>query len=64
MWVIPGRLSRAARPGFSGTNPTDVDPSEVETWLGEASAEGIRSILCLLDERQLGYYPRLSGGLL
>jgi hypothetical protein len=63
-WVIPGRLSRTARPGFSGANPTDVDPGEVEAWLGEARADGIHSILCLLDERQLSYYPRLPGGLL
>jgi protein tyrosine phosphatase (PTP) superfamily phosphohydrolase (DUF442 family) len=63
-WVIPGRLARSSRPGFGGPNPTDVDPTEVETWLDRAGAQGIRSVLCLLDERQLGYYPRLPGGLL
>lgn len=63
-WVIPGRLARSSRPGFGAATPTDVDPVEVEAWLVEARAMGIRSILCLLDERQLGYYPRLPGGLL
>lgn len=42
----------------------DVDPAEVEAWLDEARARGIRSILCLLDEKQLAYYGRLPGGLL
>lgn len=63
-WVIPGRLARDARPGFSGANPTDVDPAEVEAWLDEARALGLRSIICLLDDHQLGYYRRLPGGLL
>jgi protein tyrosine phosphatase (PTP) superfamily phosphohydrolase (DUF442 family) len=62
-WVILNRLARAARPGYGAANPTDVDPSEVEAWLDEARAMGIRSILCLLDASQLGYYPRLPGGL-
>lgn len=63
-WVIPGRLARSSRPGFDGPNPTEVDPREVEAWLDEARRLGIRSILCLLDDRQLAYYSRLSGGLL
>jgi len=63
-WVILGRLARSSRPGFGGTNPTEVDPVEVEAWLDEARALGIHSILCLLDESQLGYYHRLAGGLL
>lgn len=63
-WVIPGRLARSSRPGFGGTNPAEVEPAEVEAWLDEARAHGIRSILCLLDEWQLGYYRRVPGGLL
>jgi hypothetical protein len=63
-WVIPGRLARSARPGFGGRNPMEVDPAEVEAWLDEARTHGIRSILCLLDERQLDFYRRLPGGLL
>jgi hypothetical protein len=63
-WVIPGRLARSSRPGFGGRDPSQVEPAEVDAWLDEARALGIRSILCLLDERQLGYYHRLAGGLL
>jgi protein tyrosine/serine phosphatase len=63
-WVIPGRLARSSRPGFGGATPSDVDPADVQAWLDEARASGIRSILCLLDERQLDFYPRLPGGLL
>ena len=63
-WVIPGRLARSARPGFDGPSATDVDPAEVEAWLDQARQNGVRSILCLLDERQLGFYSRLPGGLL
>src|SRR3990172_1955048 len=54
-WVIPGRLVRSSRPGFGGTNPAEVDPAEVEAWLDEARVQGIRSLLCLLDEPQLPY---------
>ena len=63
-WVIQGKLARSPRPGFAGSNPTDVEPAEVHAWLNEARTKGIRSVLCLLDEEQLGYYRRLPGGLL
>src|SRR3972149_8093520 len=63
-WVIPRRPAAASRPGFGGTNPAEVDPADVEAWLDEARVQGIRSILCLLDEGQLGYYRRVPGGLL
>jgi len=63
-WVIPARLARSARPGFGSFSATEVSPAEVEAWLREARSLGIRSVLCLLDERQLDYYRRLPGGLL
>jgi hypothetical protein len=63
-WVLPGRLARSSRPGFGGPSSTDVAPAEVEAWLERARLDGIRSVLCLLDEGQLGYYRRLPGGLL
>src|SRR3972149_2059995 len=63
-WVIPGRLARSSRPGFGGASPAAGGPAEGEAWLDEARGQGIRSILCLLDERQLGYYRLVPGGLL
>lgn len=53
-WAIPGRLARAPRP----------DPGDLDAWLSEANARGIRSILCLLDHHQLSRYADLPGGLL
>jgi protein tyrosine/serine phosphatase len=41
-----------------------VAASEVEGWLADAKALGLRSILCLLDEEQLAYYRDLPEGLL
>jgi len=63
-WVIPGRLARSPRPGYPEQGGRRVDPAEVEAWLGEAKALGIRSILCLLDPEQLNEYRHLPGGLL
>lgn len=53
-WVHQGRLARSARPSLN----------DVEGWMAEARAMGIRSILCLLDEAQVGRYAHLPGGLL
>jgi len=63
-WVIPGRLARSPRPGYPGQGGRLVDPAEVEAWLAEAKAIGIRSILCLLHQDQLAPYRELPGGLL
>lgn len=41
-----------------------VAADEVDAWIAEAKAIGIRSIVCLLDDDQLAYYPSLAGGLL
>lgn len=53
-WAISGRLARSAHP----------EPDDLEPWLAEAGALGIRSIVCLLDDEQLGRYARLPKGLL
>jgi protein-tyrosine phosphatase len=63
-WVIPERLVRSSRPGYGGLHPQDVRPEEVAAWLDDVRAEGVQSVLCLLDEAQLGYYRRVPGGLL
>ena len=63
-WVIPGRLARSARPGYRGEGGGLVAASEVEGWLADAKALGIRSMLCLLDKNQLNFYRDLPDGLL
>ncbi len=59
---IFGFLLQTSRPGWPGK---DVGPDVVAEWLKEVDAKGIRSIICLLDDTQLGYYRQLdSKGLL
>jgi Polymorphic toxin system, DSP-PTPase phosphatase len=60
-WVIGDKLARSNRPGWPGKLVTE---SEVEMWCNEVSNAGIKSILCLLDEKQLKFYSELPGGLL
>jgi protein-tyrosine phosphatase len=37
---------------------------DVDAWIEEVRAMGVRSVLCLLDDRQLARYSTLPGGLL
>jgi predicted protein tyrosine phosphatase len=57
-WPIKGQLARSGRPGVGGT-PVQVRKSVVDAWIKEAKAQGIRSIIVLLDERQLRFYEKL-----
>ena len=60
--VIEGKLIRSERPGYPDH---DVGAAAVDTWIAQARAAGVRTILCLLGEKQLAYYSRLgNGGLL
>ena len=54
-WVV--RLARSARPGYPCERPTRDD---VENWVKQVEEQGIRSIICLLDEEQLAYYELLE----
>jgi protein-tyrosine phosphatase len=60
-WVIENKLARASRPGYSEKN---VAPAVVAGWIEDVQAMGVKSIICLLTNDQLGYYPRLPEGLL
>ncbi len=63
-WVIEGQLARGSRPGFT-PQQIPVSTAKVRRWIDEAKADfQIRSIICLLSEKQLGLYDGLSGGLL
>ena len=64
-WVIEGHLVKGKRPGFSGRATRPVSRATVDTWLQTAKDRfGVRSIICLLDERRLRLYSRISGGLI
>ena len=63
-WVIPRELARSSRPGYSGESSTSVSQSEVDSWLGEISSFGIRSIVCLLADDQLSFYQQLPRDLI
>jgi protein-tyrosine phosphatase len=63
-WVVEGRLARGPRPGRHLGREVPVPRGEVDGWVAEARAMGIRSIICLLDDDQLGLYRDLGVGLL
>jgi protein-tyrosine phosphatase len=58
-WSIKGQLARGRRPGVEGKRSSQVAKAVVDAWIKEAKAEGIRSIICLLDGRQLRFYQKL-----
>jgi len=60
-WVIEDKLARWHRPGYSSTK---VSQDEVDKWIERVKSEGIKSIICLLNEEQLDYYNTLPNGLI
>jgi protein tyrosine phosphatase len=58
-WVIQQQLVRGRRPGIEGERGSQVAKSVVDNWIKEAKALGIRSVIVLLDERQLRFYEKL-----
>lgn len=61
---IPLKLYASARPGYDHGRNQPVSANVVEDWISEAQATGVKSILCLLDERHLCLYDSMPGGLL
>jgi hypothetical protein len=60
---IKRRRARGRRPGVEGKRGSQVLKSVVDAWIKEAAEEqGVRSIICLLDERQLRFYEGLPSG--
>lgn len=59
--LIPNHLARAPRPGYPANH---VEAAVVRRTADEWLRTGIRSVICLLDERQLTAYTALPGGLL
>jgi len=64
-WVdgFENSLARSSRPGYSSPNPYLVPVDEVDKWVKQAKAMGIKGIICLLRDDQLGYYTQLPKGL-
>lgn len=58
--VIPAKLFRSPRPGYSGGERTPVSMGQLQHWIEAAQALGIASVICLLDEEHLRLYPDSS----
>ena len=54
-------LARSCRPGYPSEN---VKRERVDDWMSRVKEMGVRSIICLLSDRQLEFYARVPGGLL
>ena len=55
--VIPEKLYRASRPGYSGGGKIPVGMGEVQRWIESAQSHCIASIICLLADEHLSLYP-------
>ncbi len=62
-WSIRGQLARGRRPRVEGKRGSQVLKAVVDAWIKEAKDSGVRSIICLLDERQLRFYEKLPAEL-
>ena len=62
-WVIEKVLARGRRTGYTGERGKPVPQSEVDAWLAEVKAFGIRSIISLLGPDQLQLYDQLPTNL-
>lgn len=58
-WAIKKQLARGRRPGLEGKRGKQISRSVVDAWISEAKAQGILSVIVLLDERQLRFYESL-----
>ena len=62
-WAIEGALARGPRPRVRNKPLSQVSRSIVDKWIKTAKVNGIRSVICLLDESQLRLYEKLPKGL-
>jgi len=58
-WEIKNILARDKRPGYP--KDMNISDSEIKRWIENAKNEGIKSIICLLDDKQLKYYDIADG---
>ena len=62
-WVIEGALAGGPRPKVRNKPLSQVSRSIVDEWIKKAKRNGIRSVICLLDESQLRLYGNPPRGL-
>ena len=55
--ILPARLYRSSRPGYSGGGKAPISMGEVQRWIEAAQSLGIVSIVCLLADEHLCLYP-------
>jgi protein-tyrosine phosphatase len=58
-WVIEKELARGQRPGYGGERGIPVSQAQVDAWIEDVKAFGVRSIICLLANDQLELYKSL-----
>jgi protein tyrosine phosphatase len=64
-WVIESVLARCHRPGFDHPGPGEpVGVEDLNRWLDQVAALGIRSILSILARPQLNRFVSIPGGLI
>lgn len=63
-WVIPAKLARGCRPGYTSERGVQVEQNEVNLWIQQVKSQGVKSIICLLGPDQLSLYNRLPCGLI
>jgi len=61
---IPGHLFSSSRPGYDYGRNSPVAAEVVGDWIGAAKSQGVKSIVCLLNEQHLKLYGAVPGGLL
>jgi protein-tyrosine phosphatase len=63
--VGPFLLGRGcSRPGYGGERGKTVAAIDVDAWIRDAKAFGVKSIICLLADDQLPLYSSLQHGLI
>jgi len=63
-WVILNNLARGQRPGYLSERGALVLRKDVDAWISDVKAMGMKSIICLLAEDQLHFYNDLPNGLI
>jgi protein tyrosine phosphatase (PTP) superfamily phosphohydrolase (DUF442 family) len=58
-WAKEGALAGGPRPRVRNKPLSQLSRSIVDEWIRKAKVNGIRSVICLLDESQLRLYQKL-----